>query len=311
MTSQNSTYQKLTLCEQLRNDLRYASKSYRKKLAMYNREAAIRLNYEHIRKVKLNLDDPTDLPEAIQWLKLYSDTSQWGPLADKIAVREYVTACGLSEHLNELYAVYDRTEDIDWNKLPKSFVLKLNNGCHSVLIIENQDIADKQSIVSQFNRWMKEPFGYESAEFHYLSIKPKILIEKYLHQDANLSDSLIDYKIYCVGGKAQAILTCHNRTAKHAIKAIYDLDWHIMPSYNSRAIPDGEKLPKPESLSAMIAAAETLSKPFPFVRVDYYEIEGKPIFGEMTFTPASGYHIYGSTQFLTDMGQSVMKTLSL
>ena len=158
---------------------------------------------------------------------------------------------------------------------------------------------------------MQEPFGYESAEFHYLAIKPKILIEKLLHQDSSLSNSLIDYKIYSIGGKAQSVLTCHNRTGKNAVKSLYDLEWHIIPNYNSREIPEEEKLPKPASLSSMISAAEALSKPFPFVRVDYYEIDAKPIFGEMTFTPAGGYHIYGTKLFLTDMGQSVMKILSL
>lgn len=299
MPTDSSSYR---LFERLCDDVRFASRSYRRKLALSDREAAVRLCYQHTCKKKLNLDHPTTLPEIIQWLKLYSDTSQWSELADKLAVRDYVSSCGFEKHLNKLYAVWDKPDDISLEDLPNDFVLKLNNGCHSVLPVKDKSRLDKGAIVQQFQKWMRYPFGLESAEFHYQHIPAKIFAEKYLHQEP----SLTDYKIYCIGGQAQAILHCQDRDGAKAVKTLLNTQWQVVPEYNTRVIPYAEEPPKPTSLSEMIEAAEALSKPFPFVRIDYYEIDGSPVFGEMTFTPAGGYKPYGTPYFHQKMGEKIL-----
>lgn len=295
-----------TFAEKICDDIRFASRSYRRKLALTNREAAVRLCYQHTCKRKLNLDHPTTLPEAIQWLKLRSDTSRWPELADKYAVREYVRDCGLENHLNELYGYWEQPQDINWSALPDSFVLKLNNGCHSVMPIRDKKVTNKEDVTKQFLKWMEKPFGLESAEFHYLPIPPKIIAEKFLHQEP----SLIDYKIYCIGGTAQVILHCQDRVHEKAIKTLLDTKWNVIPEYNPRAIHTDEAPQKPASLDEIIVAAEKLSQPFPFVRVDYYEIDGRPVFGEMTFTPAGGYKPYGTQKFYEDLGMKIMNLLT-
>lgn len=294
-----STYR---LAERIYDNLRFTSRSYRRKLALADPEAAVQLCYQHTCKKKLNLDHPTTLPEVIQWLKLRSDTSRWPELADKYAVRDYVKECGLETHLNELYGCWEQPQNIDWDSLPDSFVLKLNNGCHSVLPIRDKKCTNKEDALKQFQKWMKHPFGLESAEFHYLPIPPKIIAEKFLHQEP----SLIDYKIYCIGGKAQAILHCLERVQGKAVKTLLDTNWNVIPEYNTRTLTTDDTPGKPVALDEMILAAEKLSLPFPFVRVDYYEIDGRPIFGEMTFTPAGGYKPYGTPTFYQEMGLKIM-----
>lgn len=296
-----------TLAERLYDSIRYLSRGYRTRLAKRNPEAAVRLKFQHTCKRRLNLEDPTLLPDLLQWLKLNTDTSQWTQLADKYAVREYVTACGLQYLLNELYASYRRPEDIDWESLPDSFVLKLNNGCHSVVPVASKSQLDKARTVARFRRWMKQPFGYASAELHYVPIQPRIIVEKYLEEPPH--KSLTDYKLYCIGGKVQAILVCQDRQISHATKALYSPQWSLMEEYNRTPIADLPPVDKPQSLTAMIEAAEKLASPFPFVRVDFYEIQGRPIFGEMTFTPAGGYKIYGTQKFYEDMGAKLRNHL--
>lgn len=289
------------LWQRLYDDLRFASRRYRTRLALTDREEAVRLHYQHICKQKLPLDNPTTLTEWIQWLKLYGDTSAWTELSDKYSVRQYVTDCGFADHLNELYAVYDDPSEIAWEGLPNSFILKPNNGCHSNIVIPDKRQADREAVISRLRQSMREPFGLTTAEFHYLGIKPKVTAEKLLLQPEN-THGLIDYKLYCIGGQVRSILTCEPTQGPKPVKTLLSPDWQVQTAYNPREVRAEEVLPRPTILPELLAAAETLAKPFPLVRIDYYIIDNKPIFGEMTFTPAGGYHPYGSKLFLQEMG---------
>ncbi len=288
--------------ERIYDDLRFASRSYRRKLALLDPERAVRLCYQHTCKAKLDLQHPETLPEVIQWLKLYSDTDRWAELADKIGVRHYVENCGFAHHLNTLYTTFERAEEIPWAQLPAAFVLKLNNGCHSVLPIAHQAEVNRAQVVRQFQQWMRHPYGLASAEFHYQHIRPLIMAERYLVQEPGL----VDYKIYCIGGHAEAILHCQARHRGKAIKTLLNRHWEVVPTYNTRPIAPAEAPQAPTKLNEIVEAAERLAQPFPFVRIDYYEIEQQPIFGEMTFTPAGGYRPYGSPLFYQVMGRKIM-----
>ncbi|MCR4964576.1 MAG: hypothetical protein K6A41_02855 [Bacteroidales bacterium] len=305
MTSGKSTY---PLWQRIYDDLRFASRSYRKRLALSNREEAVKLHYRHICKQQLSLEHPSTLPEWTQWLKLHGDTSRWSELSDKYAVRDYVTGCGLSEHLNELYAVYDDSTEIQWEALPISFILKPNNGCHNNIVVNDKQRVNQQEIITTLRKDLETPFGLTTAEFHYLDIKPKITAEKLLQQPEN-PHGLIDYKLYCIGGKVRAILTCEPTKESKPIKTLLSPDWEVRDDYNPRKVQVEKVLPCPTKLSELIKAAETLAKPFPLVRVDYYIINEQPIFGEMTFTPAGGYRPYGSDYFKKEMGELLTQSI--
>ncbi|MBR4135437.1 MAG: hypothetical protein IKU03_03385 [Bacteroidales bacterium] len=305
MKNAKTTY---PLWQRLCDDLHFASKNYRRRLALTDREEAVSLHYRHICKRPLPLDNPTTLTEWIQWLKLYGDTTAWTTLSDKYAVRDYVAQCGLADHLNKLYAVYEDPADIQWDALPDSFILKPNNGCHSNIVIHDKQKANRQEVTQALRQAFDEPFGLTTAEFHYLGIKPKVTAEQLLQQPEN-PHGLIDYKLYCIGGQVRAILTCEPTQGPKPVKTLLDPDWQVRADYNPRPVRAEEVLPRPAILPELLNAAQTLAKPFPLVRIDYYILHNQPIFGEMTFTPAGGYKPYGTDLFKQEMGQLLTQTI--
>ena len=259
---------------------------------------------------RLDLNNPVDFNEKIQWLKFYSDTSMWSDLADKYKVREYVEKCGLCHILNKLYVKYDKVKDIDITDLPDSFVLKMNNGCGEIFVVNDKTTTNNDEIRAFFKKKMKHKYGVFSGEPHYLKIKPCIIAEKLLLNDnPALSSSLIDYKLYSFHGKVRFILVCTNRNLNLSKSVsdifLYDADWNPRNDCLKVDNMPSIELPKPISLAAMIEAAEILSKPFPFVRVDFYEISGQPVFGEMTFTPGAGVISDRTDEFLKELGSYI------
>lgn len=259
---------------------------------------------------KLNLKNPRDLNEKIQWLKLYSDTSMWPLLADKYRVREYVKQCGLSEMLNELYGVWESPDDINFKNIPNQFVLKTNNGSGDVIVVKDKSKIDEEIIRKDLRQYLNRHYGVTSVEPHYLKIKPCIICEKLLQENSNISSSLIDYKFYCSLGNVLCLMVCFDREiGVHAEKVIYDIQsWTPHLEYltpKCQSTNSGKIIPRPKSLPQMIEAAKVLSKEFPLVRVDFYEINEKPIFGELTFTSDAGCISYLTDKFLLKIGQMV------
>lgn len=234
---------------------------------------------------KPNLDDPQSFEEKNIWLALNTDTSLWTTLSDKFEVRKYVSDCGLSHILNELYAKWDSVDEIDFSSLPDEFVIKANNSCATVLIVKDKDNIDIKKARRKIRSWFKGiPYGYVGYNGHYLRIRPCIIAEKLLH-DSKSSDLPIDYKFYCAYGKVFACAVMQNRSITNTHNkrtAFHDSDWSVIYDDNpSSEIPLVEK---PSSYDEMVTYCHQLAKDFPLVRVDFYEINGKPIFGEMTFT---------------------------
>ena len=254
----------------------------------------------------INWDCPKDLNEKINWLKFYSDITKWSELADKLAVRKYIEDKGYGQYLVPLLGVWKNADEIDFSKLPESFVLKTNNGAGTVLLVEDKTLIDQKEIRSQLNQWLKMRFGLIQAEPHYLRIKPCIIAESILREVSDISSSLIDYKIWCFDGKAFGTFVCYNRHRFKTDNEWHDLEWNYRPEWSvySDHCKDGKgKIPKPKNYEKMISFAEDLSKGFPQVRVDLYNIDGQIYFGEMTFTSSGGYMNKHSKEVLLEMGQ--------
>lgn len=255
-------------------------------------------------------DNPQDLNEKINWLKLYSDTSEWTRLGDKYRVREYLKEKGYGDLLIPLIGKWDRVEDIDWDTLPTQFVMKMNNGSGDILICEDKSQLDIEYWKKTFKRLFKTRFGITLGEFHYSKMKPCIIAEELLDASKQpvKSTSLIDYKVWCFNGEVTYIRVYINRTKDATQFTLYDTDWTPHPELvkcTPKRILYKEGLPKPTSLPLMIKAASDLSKGFPQVRVDFYEVGGKLYFGEMTFTGHSGYMDSYTKDFLLELGEKV------
>ena len=260
---------------------------------------------------KMDWENPKDLNEKIQWLKRYTDTSPWTILSDKFKVRDYVKQCGYEANLVKLYGCWKNAWDIEWNSLPKQFVLKVNNGSGDVILCYDKENINKEEIGKKLNNLLSKKFGASTYERHYTKIAPLIIAEELLDKAKQpiVSSSLIDYKIWCFNGTPECIWTCYNRSKKGIEVAVYDLNWVFHPewsefsSYYKKA---SMLLPRPASLTKMLEIASKLSKGFPQVRVDLYEVDGKTYFGEMTFTSDGGLMPYFSQNYLEYLGSKVV-----
>lgn len=247
-------------------------------------------------KKRLNLKNPQTLDEKIQYLKFhdYYKNPLVTQCADKYAVRDYVKQCGCEEILNELYYAWDSVDEIEWDKLPNQFVIKWNFGCGQNLICFDKSKLDIEDAKKKLKEWYRvhDTFYLTYSEMQYQGIPPKLICEKLIEtEDGELP---VDYKLYCFSGKADCVLVCVGRNINGHDTAYYffDKEWNLK-KYNKRGkeAPEDFTLPKPDGIEKVFEYAEKLTKPFPFVRADFYLEKGKVTFGELTFTPCGGYDV--------------------
>jgi hypothetical protein len=235
----------------------------------------------------LNLKNPETFNEKIQWMKLYDRRPEYSKLADKFAVKSYVAKMIGEEYIVPLYGAYDRYEDIDFEQLPDQFVLKPNHTSGDVFICADKSKIDHALLRKEVSRWLKREYYWVNREWPYIYIKPKIICEKYI---INKTDAdLKDYKFMCFHGKVRFCVVCSNRKSPDGLNMdYYDMDWQHLPIMH--AWPNsGGQIVRPVNYDKMVEIARILSKDLPFVRVDLYETEERPYFGELTLYPGSGY----------------------
>lgn len=247
-------------------------------------------------KKRINLNEPRTLDEKIQWLKLnaYNKNPLVTQCADKYAVRDYVKSCGCSEILNDLYGVYDSVDEIKWDELPEKFVIKWNFGCGQNLICFDKSKLDIEKAKKQLRNWYKlhDTFYLPYSEMQYKGIKPKLICERFIESDSGTLP--VDYKLYCFNGVSDCVLVCAGRDTEghHAKYYFFDRDWNLKRYNNAgKQVSADFTLPQPENYKKLFEYADKLSKPFPFVRADFYMERGNVIFGELTFTPCGGFDV--------------------
>ena len=238
---------------------------------------------------ELNLKEPQRYTEKLQWRKLYDLEESYVQLSDKYKVRSWVEQKIGKEYLIPLLGVWESFDEIDFNELPESFVLKTNNASHTNIIVKNKKdfIKKKRVYKKKMDYWMSVPFGFlEGLELHYNKIHPVIIAEKFLKPIEGESD-LVDYKFYCFGGKPFICQVIGDRSIGETVD-FFDMSWEHV---NIKRPPHGnaeKNITRPANFNNMVDIVGTLCKGFQHVRVDLYEHNDKIYFGEMTFTSASG-----------------------
>lgn len=281
-----------------------------------NRKRALELEWRKFTGKKIDWDNPKTLNEKIQWLMAFTDTSLWTKYSDKYEVRRYVEECGYKECLTELLGLWDRVDDINFDALPDTFVLKCTHDAGSTILVDKAMDFDKDAVAA-FLRWrMKMTYGYKFGEPYYAKIRPRIIAERLLPQSRSDGTSgqesgLVDYKFLCIEGKVQFVLLCYNRNlARHThVSDIYTIDpWESRKDFLSKDYLNQEfkPIPRPENLERMVEMAERLSRGFHELRVDLYNIDGKIYFGEMTFAWMSGKIRCLSDEMQLKMGQKII-----
>ena len=246
-------------------------------------EAFIKQFYKSAFGKELNLDNPITFNEKLNWLKLNLKNPTAVMCADKYEVRKYISDKGYSYILNELIGVYNKVDEIEIDKLPDRFVLKATHGSGWNLIVKNKDDINWTPWKLVMKSWLKQNFYYYGREWVYKDVKPRIICEAYL-EDSN--KELLDYKVYCFNGQPKFIQLDVDRFTNHTAN-YYDEKWNEMPFQYSDD-NSGRKINKPKNFDEMMEISKVLSKEFQHVRVDFYEVDGKLYFGELTFFTASG-----------------------
>ena len=268
----------------------------------FSKRAYISYQYKYITHHKLNWSNPTRYTEKLQYLRLYV-YPKW-PLvsqcAGRVGVREFVKNKGFEENLIKIYGVFDKFDDIDFDKLPNQFAMKCSHGCAMNFICYDKSKIDIQALRKQFNKWLKTNYGKKTVELHYSPIKPQIIIEELMLENGKLPT---EYKIHVFNGKAKNLYVVTARGVDIRYNNYY-IDWTPFDGsqFNGWKKTD-YPLAKPSSFDDMVEMSETLAKDFPFVRVDLYNINGKIYFSEMTFTPAKGTLILDDDKCDFEMGE--------
>jgi hypothetical protein len=244
--------------------------------------------YKYTYGKKANLRNPATFDEKLLWLMLYWRHPLKTTCGDKYTLRSYVEKNGYSHVLPKLLGVYSHSSEIDFNLLPSKFVLKCSHGCSFNIFCSDKQTLDIKTTREKLDKWMAIDYSKNVGELHYADMKPMIICEEYLDELAGELPN--DYKVYCFNGKAHCTMVAQGRDENGLTEKfdIYNLAWDAKPPYYySDADDDIERhIPKPEAYDEMIRVAEALSKPFPYVRMDFYSINGRAILGEMTFTPS-------------------------
>ena len=263
----------------------------------------IKIAYRLAMQKKLNLKNPQTFNEKLQWLKLYDRNPMYITLVDKYRVREYIASKIGQEYLIPLLGVWDTAEKIDFQKLPSQFVLKCNHDSGSVVICKEKSKLDVEYVKRKLNRALKLNGFWHGREWPYKNVKPCIIAEKYMIDDQ--INELRDYKFFCFGGEVKCFKVDFDRSTEHRAN-YYDKNCELLKFGEKVCPPDfTRKINIPENINKMIQLAEILSKGFPFVRVDFYDANGKIYFGELTFYPAAGFGAFIPDEWDYKLGEMI------
>jgi hypothetical protein len=251
---------------------------------------------------RLNLEEPTTFNEKLQFIKLNLKHPMMPILSDKYRAREILAAKGLSGILVRLHGVYDKFDDIDFNALPDSFVMKVNHDSGGVFVIKDKTKANFKEVGKRITEKLKYPYihGIINGEWQYLFISPKIIIEEYLEDE---SGDLLDYKIHCFEGHPEFIHVDIDRFRNHTRK-FYNTQWQPM-DFTNRCPRSDINVKRPHNLERMLEVAKVLSCEFHCCRVDFYEVQKKLYFSEVTFFHANGMGKFEPEEYDIKFGELI------
>lgn len=251
-------------------------------------KAFLKLRYLLCMGEKLNLSEPKTFNEKLQWLKLYDRNPAYTMMVDKYKVREYIKETIGEEYLIPLLGVWDNPDDIDFDALPDKFVLKCNhNSGLGMCICKDKSTLDVAKVRTGLRKGLKENYYLSGREWPYKDVERKIVCEQYMEDST--TEELRDYKFFCFDGEVKALFVATDRQTKGEETKFdfFDADYNHLPFTNGH--PNARVLPeKPKAFDKMKALAAILSKNIPQVRVDFYEVDGRIYFGELTFSHWSG-----------------------
>lgn len=273
-------------------------------------ELQLKVVYRYKMREKLNLKNPKTFSEKLQWLKLYNRKPEYTKMVDKYAVKKYVADIIGEEYVIPTLGVWNRPEDIEWDKLPNQFVLKTTHGGGNtgVVICKDKMCFNKQQAIDKLNASLKIDLYKVWREWPYKNVLRRIIAEKYIETTPDKTD-LPDYKWYCFNGEPKYCQVIQGRSLKESID-FFDTEWNHQDFVGLNGlksnVENAKIMPlKPQNLMKQIEIAASLSKNIPFSRIDLYENNNQVLFGEITFYPLSGMGHFRPNDYDLKLGELI------
>ena len=249
-------------------------------------EKYLKKMYKSKFKLDLDLEHPKAYTAKLQWLKIHDRKDLYTILADKAAVRDYIKDKLGEEYLVPVFAIYNSVDEIDWDALPERFVLKCTHGSGCNIICTDKGSLDVEKAKKKLSEWMKHSWFWFGREWTYKNITPRIICEHYI--ESSQGETPNDYKFLCFNGEPGLMQLHMNRYKSNYTMDYYDMDWNKTDITKRGTAISAEKAQKPQNFEKMKELAGFLAKDTYFSRIDFYNLDGKIYFGEITFFPTSG-----------------------
>lgn len=266
----------------------------------------LQLKYKRDYGKSINWDNPQSFTEKMQWLKLHYRKPIMCKLVDKFLVKDYVANKIGEEYIIPTLSIYKNFKEIDFARLPKQFVMKCTHDSGGLIICKNKDLLNIKQAEIKINKCLKNNFYYLMREWPYKHVTPRIIIEKFIQDDKHRD--LCDYKFYCFNGKPKYCQLITNRSTNECID-FFDENWIHQNFVGLNPIcfnnPQYKSIQAPINYIKMLDLAEILAADFPFVRIDFYNINGKIYFGEITFFPAGGFGTFTPQEWDIKLGKMI------
>lgn len=262
---------------------------------------AVKIKYKNNFLKKLDLKNPVTFNEKLQWLKLYDRKKEYTTMVDKLAVKDYIAERIGKEYIIPTIGVWNTFDEIDFDSLPDKFVLKCTHGSGDTVICKDKNTFDKEEAKKKLEESLRTDYYLISREWPYKNVKRLIIAEEYI-EDKTDKDTR-DYKFMCFNGKVKCFLVVYDRVGDKNINW-YNEDKKLLPYCREK---EGNKrkseINLPSKVSQMIMLAEQLAKDMVFLRVDFYYVNEKIYFGELTFYPAAGFLRFNDDAWDEQMGE--------
>ena len=247
---------------------------------------------------KLDLNNPKTFNEKLQWLKLHDCKDIYSTMVDKYEAKKYVGKIIGSEYLIPTIGVWNNFDEIDFNTLPDQFVLKCTHDSGGLVVCCDKSRLDMDVARKKIEKSLSSNFYYMGREWPYKNVPRRIIAEQYM------ADDLRDYKLFCFNGVPRMTLVCSDRFTKDGLKEdFYDEAWNHLnvqrPTHGNAILP----IQRPKQYELMKKLAAELSEKMPSARIDFYEINEKVYFGEITFYPASGFEGFKPEEWDLKLGE--------
>lgn len=268
---------------------------------LYDNKFFLERRYKEVTGEELDIDNPRTFNEKLQWLKVHENKPEYSKYVDKYAFKKLIEEKYGSKYIIPLLGVWDRYDDIDFEKLPEKFVLKCTHDSGSVVMCDKSKTLNHDKKRARIEDCLSGNYYWTSREWPYKYVKPRIIAEKYVEDEFK---ELRDYKLFCFDGEVVLIQVDFDRFSIHK-RNIYNLDWEYVPLTIKYPTAPEIEIPRPNCLEEMISIARDLSKGIKHVRVDFYVINEQPIVGEMTFFHGGGMEKFTPNEWNYKLGEYI------